>query len=817
MLYYSKQIAEIVEGTLKGNPYNTAEHFYFDSRSIIHYNNSAFFAFKGSLNDGHEYIPQLIKAGVKTFIVENNNFKEDSNCSFIIVKNTKLALQKLATHHRKRFNIPVIGITGSYGKTIVKDWLFDILSEKFEVVKSPKSYNSQIGVPFSILLINEKNQIAIIEAGISEKGEMDNLAKIISPTIGVFTNIGDAHSSGFNSLEEKIQEKLRLFIDADCIFIPSKYSNVLSIAKKEYPHKKIFTWGTFCNDNLIVDDVIYEKHRSILSLKYNNNAFELYLPFVAEPYVENALTVILICLYLNIDLKLIQDKLNHLSPSPMRLEVINSIDNSLIINDTYSSDLTTINYALNFMEKIKKSDKKIVIMSDFQCSSFNEEDSYLKVVDWLNKSNLLFFIGIGNKFKNYANYFKIKSFFYNNVDEVIKEIDELEISNATILIKGARKFNLEKIINHIELKHNHTILKIDYNAIINNLNYYRSLVTPDTKIMVMLKAFSYGGGTFEIAKILQANKIDYIGVAYIDEGIELRNNGIFLPIMIMNPCENNYNLLFEYNLEPVIYSFKSFYELLNAAKYYSTDITNVHIEIDTGMHRLGFLPDECNLLLEELKKQKYLKVKSIFSHLSAAENPIHDNFTLQQVKSFSKVVDLFKKELPYSFLSHILNTAGIERFSNYCFDMVRLGIGLYGFGTNKSKSYLQNVFSFITNISQIKWLKPPETVGYERKGILSRDTKVAIIPVGYADGLHRNLGNGNYSVKINGQNAPIIGNICMDMCMIDVTDIAAKEGDEVVIFDSVDDILRISKILNTIPYEVLTSISYRVKRVYYYE
>lgn len=817
MRYSSEQISNIIGGKLKGNPQNIVEHFYFDSRFIIYFSNSAFFAFKGRFSDGHIFIPQLLNAGIKVFIVEKDDYTIENDESYIIVDDTRSAFQKLATYHRRKFNIPVIGITGSYGKTIIKDWLYDILSEKFNITKSPKSYNSQIGVPFSVLLINENTQLAILEAGISEKNEMSKLQEIIQPTIGLFTNIGDAHNTGFSSTEEKIKEKIQLFKSAEIIFVPSKYKIVFEQLKNVYPEKRIIKWGYEMDSDLVISDIVYQKNKTELSVVYDNCNYEFYLPFVAEPYIENAITVILVSLFFKIEAKIIQDKLSNLSPSPMRLEVLSSINNNLIINDTYTSDVNTINYALNFMEKIKKSDKKVVIFSDFQCPEKEEQKSYSLVIDWLNHSNLQFFIGIGKKFQRYADMFQVKTFFYENVEDLIKNFNINDLSDTTILIKGSRQHQLDKIISVIELKHNRTSLKIDYNAIIHNLNYYRSLLPPNTKIMVMVKALSYGGGAFEIAKILQSNKVDYLGVAYIDEGIELRNNGIHIPIMVMNPSDDSYNLLFEYNLEPVIYSFKSFYEIINAAKYYSIDTTNVHIEIDTGMHRLGFLPSECQTLIKELKKQKYIKVKSVFSHLASAEDKNYDDFTLQQIELFLDVVNLFKNELNYNFLCHILNTAGIERFREYCLDMVRLGIGLYGFGTENSKPHLQNVFTFKTNISQIKWLKPPETVGYGRKGKINKDTKIAIIPVGYADGLNRNLGNGNYNVKIKEKKCPIIGNICMDMCMIDITDVDALEGDEVIIFDTIEDIMEIAQKLNTIPYEVLTSVSYRVKRIYHYE
>jgi len=816
MFYTVKDIANITKGHIIGNPENKGYLFSIDSRTIIDYKNTIFFCFKGNNTDGHKFIDQLIEAGTKIFIVEKE-IKPKKNETYILVNSTLNALKEIAKYHRKQFKGITIGISGSYGKTIIKNWLADILSIKYKVFKSPRNYNSQIGVPLSILMLNNNIDIGIFECSFTNKGEMTILENILKPNYGVFTNCSYSFKPHFSSLEEKINEFISLFKNSEKIFINDKYLEVLNLIKKTYPKKElIFLSHSNKNANLFIKEIIYFKNQTEVSIIINNKEYKFKLSFIAEPYIENALLTLLVSLNFEIDYKKVKEALINLSPQPMRLELIKSINNNQIINDTYSSDFTTIIHAINFLEKIKHSNNIGIIMSNFEAHE-NEEQEYTKVINIINSLNPNFFIGIGEKFYQYKDKFNCNAYFFNEVDLVIKKIQQLNLHNTTILLKGSRKYKLENIIEELQEKRYQTTLKIDIKAIIHNLNFYRSLLPKDTKIIAMVKAFGYGSGSYEIAKILQNNNVSHLCVAHIDEAIELRNNGIYLPIIVMNHSLNDYKKIFEYNLEPVVFNFKTLYSLINSAKYYSINNVNIHIEIDTGIHRLGFLPEECNLLAKELNKTSIINIKSIFTHLAAADNPIYDDFTESQIKIFLQVVEMLRKKLKHSFFIHILNTAGIERFNKYAFDAVRLGIGLYGFGGNQFIDYLQNVFTLKTIITQIKWIKSNETVGYNREWKIMNDTKIGIIPIGYADGLNRNLSNGKYQVKVNGKKANIIGNICMDMTMIDLTDINAQEGDEVIIFDSQESIINMAKILNTIPYEIITSISHRVKRIYVYE
>jgi|YNPMSStandDraft_1061717.scaffolds.fasta_scaffold00336_3 alanine racemase len=814
-------INKICNGQLYGSNKNSnIQYIITNSRFLItsYANKTLFVAIKGTRNNGHNFIEELYRSGVKAFIIEQplNNYHTDA--TYILVNYSIDALQKIATYHRIQFNYQVIGITGSYGKSIVKEWLYDILNEHFNIIRSPKSYNSQIGVPLSVLQMEENHNLAIIEAGISQTGEMEKLENIIKPHIGIFTNIGKAHQEYFTDLEQKISEKLKLFKNVKYLIVPSKYKEIIKLIKILLPNKTIFTWGNEQNDTIYIENIKRQPNSSLINFKYNNNSYQITVPFTQEAFIDNILTCILCSLQLNIPIKLIKDKIVNLKPIEMRLEMIEGINNTTIINDYYNSDLTSISVAIQFLQQQNKHPNKVVILSDIPSTAESSEIMYSTVSQWLKESNINTFVGIGQEISNYKHFFTTNSFFFSDVDSFITNFPVKSINNSTILLKGARKFTFERIRMLLQKQTHETTFNIDMNALLHNFHTYKSLLPQNTKIIAMVKAFSYGSGLLEIARLLQDNHADYLAVAYADEGIELRKHGIHLPIMVMNPEHYTFQNIIEYRLEPVIYNFKTLALYNEIAKKSGFNQLPFHLKIDTGMHRLGFTMEDIPMLIEEIKKSPWLKLESVFTHLASSDEPKDDNFTKKQLEIFNSCVIYLKNNLKQNFLTHAQNSAAIERFNNHSFDMARIGIGLYGIAQTKElKNKLQPVLSFKTVVSQIKKLKKGDTIGYNRKGIMKQDGKIAVLPIGYADGLNRKLGNGNFHVKIKNQYAPTIGNICMDMCMIDVSHIDVQEGDEVIVFDTVEDIEKIAKILNTIPYEILTSISHRVKRIYYHE
>ncbi len=821
MSYYFKDIAKIIAGktAIHSNP--TIGTVFIDSRSSVLPQSALFFAIEGNNHNGHNYILDLYQREVKNFVVrfipENVQHFEDIN--FIIVDDTLLALQQLAAWHRSNFTIPVVGITGSNGKTIVKEWLFQLLDYDYRTTRSPKSYNSQVGVPLSVWQLDTKSQWGIFEAGISQPDEMKNLQKIIDPEWGIFTNIGDAHQENFQSLEQKVKEKLVLFQHCKYLIYCKDYEVIHQqiLKNNKLENTQLLSWSEKSNADLEIVNVQIDKFHTEICARFKNEEIRLKIPFTDKASIENCIHLWLMLLTLNIPNTEINRRMQYLSPVAMRLELKQGINNCTLINDTYNSDLGSLSIALDFLRHQQQHQKKTLILSDIVQTQMNQYQLYAQIAAIVHQNNIDRFIGIGSAISAHKHFFKGEKFFFETTDDFLQSVLQFKFQSETILLKGARHFRFENISKHLEQKTHRTVLELDLNAMVNNLNYYRSLLNPETKIMAMVKALSYGSGSFEIANVLQYQRVDYLGVAFTDEGIELRKAGITMPIMVMNPDSDSFEALIQYKLEPEIYSFQGLGAYLNAAKNAGQKKYPLHIKIDSGMHRLGFINQDIKELCQLLNQhQNYLSVKSIFTHLASSENPRHDAFTKQQIDYFQSLArQIIKSTKQHPFL-HVLNSAGIERFPHYQFDMVRLGIGLYGYSpVNQDK--LHNFSTLKSRISQIKHIKAGESIGYGRAGKTSKMSKIATVSIGYADGLNRRLSNGKGSMWVNGQKAKITGNICMDMCMLDITGLNAKEGDEVIVFGEKYPIHLLAEQLNTIPYEIMTSISQRVKKIYFQE
>ena len=795
-----------------------------DSRQLIVSDQALFFAIISARNDGHKYIKDLYDKGVRAFVVNRLPEEPYPEASFIQVADTLKALQTLAAFHRRQFDIPVIGITGSNGKTIVKEWLFQMLSPDFNIVRSPKSYNSQVGVPLSLWQMSEKNELAIFEAGISEPDEMIALQDMIRPTIGVFTNIGQAHDENFINRVQKAGEKLNLFTKAEQLVYCMDYADIQQVVIRSgiASKVKLFTWSRKFEDaDLFVCQGVKSENNTVIDCVYRGEKQSFVIPFADAASIENAIHCISVCLLMHYEPLRIAERLKSLTPIAMRLEIKAGVNNCTIINDYYNSDVNSLAIALDVMNQQHQHKRHVVILSDILQSGRSEVDLYTEIGQLLRNKNVDMLIGIGDGISRQANKFEMESYFYSNVTDFLAHFPFSKFNNQTILLKGARAFEFERIGMELQEKAHETVLEINFNHLVNNLNYFRSRINPETKLMVMVKAFGYGSGNLEVSNVLQFHNVDYLTVAFADEGVELRRAGINLPIMVMSPEVNSYDNIIKYHLEPEVFSFRNlqFIEkaLQNLALPESHPL-NVHIKLDTGMHRLGFSNNDLPELISRIKANPMLHVKSVFSHLATADNPAEDEFTLSQIKKFEEGSKIIVEAFPHKVLRHILNSAGILRFPQYQFDMVRLGIGLYGVPTcTADKDVLQTVVSLKTTINQIKRIPAGDSIGYNRHGRADHDMRIGIVPIGYADGLSRLLGNGNGKFYVNGQQVPVVGDICMDMCMLDLTNVEASEGDSVVIFDAEHDIADIAKACQTIPYEIMTRVSQRVKRVYYQE
>jgi alanine racemase len=808
-----QNIVSILKAKAIGNTEEAViETVSIDSRSLQNSAQTLFFALTGPNNNAHSYIKDLIANGVQNFVVLYIPEGCAGKANFLLVENTLDALQQFAAYYRSLYDFPIIGITGSNGKTIVKEWLNFLLSPDYNVIRSPKSYNSQVGVPLSLFAINEKHNLGIFEAGISTVREMEKLEKIIQPTIGILTNIGSSHDEGFLNLEEKTIEKLNLFKHADVLI----YEQRSLVDQFVNPKKIVFTWS-FINKE--VDVFVYKKEtenqNTTLYYKYKGNTQELRIPFEDTASIQNAISCLMAMLYFDYDSATIQSRMLLLFPVEMRLKVKNGINNCSLIDDSYSSDFESLKIALDFLESQRQFPKKTVILSDIFQSGLSNEELYSKVSQLIVSNNITRTIVIGetiSAFKDiFANCIKFKT-----TNEFISNFDTLGFANETILIKGARSFQFEEIVYLLEEKTHETVLEINLNAISYNLNFFKSKLNPKVKIMVMVKAFGYGNGGVEIAKLLEHHKVDYLGVAFADEGISLKNGGIHLPIMVLNPENTSFSAIIQNQLEPEIYCLKGLYAFLKIAKEKNLRHFPIHIKLDTGMHRLGFQEDAVNELIATLKGNENVQIRSILSHLATSDDLEHRDFTLSQINLFDDLSSRIMTGLDVNPIRHILNTSGISNYPDSQFNMVRLGIGLYGVSNDPAEQkYLENVGTLKSVISQIRTINTGESVGYGRKFMADKPTKVATIPIGYADGIFRAWGNGIGFISIKDKKAKILGSVCMDMLMVDVTEIDCTEGDSVIVFGESPTVSYIAKKINTIAYEVLTSISQRVKRVYY--
>lgn len=810
-MYKLSGIASITGTVLTGPEDPEVASFMYDSRAIQPPDSTLFIALRSGRNNGHRYIGELVERGFKAFLVEEGQVetRDFPSASFLVSGNPLRALQVLAAHHRSHFSIPVIGITGSNGKTMVKEWLYQALNDRYNICRSPKSYNSQIGVAISVLNLRGFHTLAIFEAGISAPGEMAHLEAMLRPTIGVFTSFGSAHDEGFTNRAQKLSEKLQLFRRTEVNIINGVDG------RPDLPAPL----------NILVGgkDADWQMTGAgrTLTLVSEGRRLDLDVPNGDEASRQNAATCAVVLLQLGLTQPEVKEKTEALQPIALRLETRQAIHNSFVINDFYNSDLDSLHIALDYLERQDRRWRRIVVVSDIEQSGLAPDELYRQVARLVAAHRIDLLVGIGEMIPAYASLFDCEKMFFRDTLHFIDAFpaNAEKFADATILLKGARSFGFEAIGRLLQQKSHDTVFEIDLNRLTTNVNYYRSLVKSDVQLMCMVKAMGYGSGGPEIARTLQHIGVQYLAVAYADEGVELRESMIRLPVMVMNPEEEGFDDMIVHQLEPELYSMRvlnSFARKLDAMGI--ADPFPVHIKIDTGMRRLGFTPEEVPELIAQLSTLRQLRVRSVFSHLAASEDPSHDGFTRQQLRVFLHACDSIRDALGYPFLRHICNSAAISRFPEAHLDMVRLGIGMYGVGSNQSEQgLLMNVGTLKTRISQLRKLLPGDTVGYGRRGVVKKAMTVAVIPIGYADGFSRHLGNGAHGVYVHGRFCPTVGNICMDMSMVDVTGVDCIEGDEAVVFSNTEALSRLARALGTIPYEVLTNVSARVKRVYVQE
>ncbi len=815
MQYRISDIARIMGADRHGADDALINWLLIDSRSLCFPAETLFFAIRTNRNDGHRYIGELHKRGVRNFVVSTlpSNPSQYPDSNFLLVHDTLQALQTLAAYHRQQFDIPVVAITGSNGKTTVKEWLYQLLSPDFNVCRSPRSYNSQVGVPLSLWLLNQHNDIAIIEAGISNPGEMDNLNRMIRPTVSVITNIGEAHQENFFTREGKCDEKLKLFKDCDTAVINLQDEFICKVARQEVKDK-VKCWP-------MVRSV--EKHGNTATITYtlDGRQGQYTIPFIDNAAIENSVVCLATCASLGkyASLDTICQRMSALEPVAMRLEVKDGINGCTLINDTYNSDIHSLDIALDFMSRRPdtQAGRRTLILSDILQSGEAPRSLYARVAHMAESRGIDKLIGVGDEIMSCAGYFKMESHFFHTTEELIASDIFAHLADEFILIKGARRYHFDRLSDLLTLKVHQTILEVNLNALIDNLHHYRSFLQPDTKMVCMVKASAYGMGALETSKTLQDQGVDYLAVAVADEGADLRRGGITANIMVMNPEMTSFKMLFDYRLEPEVYSFKLLEALIYAAE--KEGITNfpIHIKLDTGMHRLGFNPNtDTERLIVRLSKQSALVPCSVFSHFAGSDGDQFDDFSKQQFALFEHASRQLQDAYSHKILRHICNSAGIEHFPKYQLDMVRLGLGLYGINP-RNNTVINNVATLKTTILQIRDVPEGDTVGYSRCGHTKRNSRIAAIPIGYADGLNRHLGNGHCYCLVGGKPAPYVGNICMDVCMIDVTDIECSEGDMVTIFGDELPVTSLSDATGTIPYEILTGISTRVQRIYVQE
>lgn len=816
-MYSTKKISEILNCKSGKDCDFEISEVSIDSRAVNKPDSTLFFALKGTNHDGHDYIAKLYEKGVRCFVVSDwkSGFGALEEACWFEVGNTLTALQEFARYHREQSGTEVIGITGSNGKTVVKEWLYQLLADEENVYRSPRSYNSQVGVPLSLLGIGKDTQTAIIEAGISQPGEMAKLQEMICPKIGVFTHLGDAHGENFRSQQEKLAEKALLFRDCDCV-AGREGEAMHYIASTLRKDAVALIWGEGnCAAVKVRVKSIGTEGREV-EVGYGSRTFGICIPFADEASFENCMNAVCVLLFKNMDTALIAERVRSLQPIAMRMEIKEGINRCVLINDYYNSDAASFQLALNTLAMQDAGREKVVILSDFVDTGTEERALYQEVASLLRKANVTTFIGVGERISSCKAYFLLPQCrFYKDTDSFLKQENRDKFRDQVILIKGARKFRFEYIAGFLQKQSHSTVLEVDLDAMVHNLNYFRSLTPPETMIAVMVKAFSYGSGSGEIASLLQYQGVNYLMVAFADEGVELRAAGISTSIAVMNPEPEAFDNMIEFNLEPEIYSLELLSAFDQALERHGIEKYPVHLKLNTGMNRSGLDPEEIPALLKFFGTKRNVVIRSMFSHLAGSDEAVHDDYTMQQINSFIAMTGEVQSCFDYKIIRHILNSAGIERFSRYSFDMVRLGIGLHGISA--AGAPLQPVSSFKTYIASIRQVKGEQTVGYGRKGVLSRDSRIAVIPVGYADGLNRHLSRGVGEMMVRGKRVPVVGNICMDACMLDITDTDAQVGDEVEIFGKHIPVTELSDKLGTIPYEVLTAVSHRVKRVYFKE
>ncbi|MCU0370555.1 MAG: bifunctional UDP-N-acetylmuramoyl-tripeptide:D-alanyl-D-alanine ligase/alanine racemase [Bacteroidales bacterium] len=828
MEYSVSEIISIVNGKTARQPFHErpVRDILIDSRKLISPGQCLFFGLTSKRNDGHKYIPELYGKGLRDFVVTKlpQDVASFPEANFIVVKNTLHALQALARVHREKFNIPVIGITGSNGKTVVKEWLYQLLSKDRKTIRSPKSYNSQIGVPLSVWQIDTPYEIAIFEAGISEPDEMARLQAIIKPTIGIFTNIGEAHGENFMSLHQKVGEKLCLFTHVQTLVYCLDQPEVREVIIRSGISKNIktFTWSFKQEADLFIREINKDDPKSTLIRGvYQGKEISVSIPFSDGASIENAIHCWAVMLLLGYGQEQLAPGFQNLQPIAMRLELKDGINHCVIINDSYNSDINSLSIAIDFLRQQANHRKKTIIISDILQSGKDEDELYGEIAGIIRSKKIDRVIGIGPAISRQADKFNLEKAFYPDTEDFLHRFSFAAFSNEVILLKGARIFEFELISQALQQKTHETVLEINLNALEHNLNYYRSLLKPETKIMAMVKAFSYGIGSFEVANALQFHRIDYLAVAYADEGVELRKAGITVPIMVMNPDEESFDSIIQHNLEPEIYSLHIFEKLEAAIKKNilpKDKPVKIHIKLDSGMHRLGFMEDDLGSLVGRLQSNRMIYVQSVFSHLAASEDPAEAEFTLHQIEVFERMSQRIISQTGNPVMMHILNSAGITRYPQAQYQMVRLGISLYGVASlDEEQPNLESVTRLKSTISQVKTIKAGESVGYNRSYTAAKDLRMAIIPIGYADGLSLSLSNGKGHILAGGKLVPIVGKVCMDMCMLDISGTEAEEGDEVIIFGPERPLKELAREMGTIPYEVLAGLSRRVKRVYYHE
>ena len=819
MKYSIEKVTTLIGARRYGHSEGNIRWLLTDSRSLCFPEETLFFALKTQRNDGHRYVDDLYRRGVRHFVVEQVPEHYDTiypEADFLRVPHTLAALQRLAERHRDEFDVPIVGITGSNGKTMVKEWLYQLMLPSQKIVRSPRSYNSQIGVPLSVWLLNEQTEVGIFEAGISQPGEMYALRDIIQPTIGVLTSLGAAHQENFRSMEEKCMEKLELMHDTEAMVYCSDNDTVSRcIRRMQYKGEKI-AWSQ-CDDQaaLFVKEVAVKSPNTRITYIWQQEENCFSIPFIDEASIENAITCAAVALHLGLTPGQLADRMPKLEPVAMRLEVKEGQRGCVLINDSYNSDINSLDIALDFMNRREPSKKTLILSDIFQTGS-SPEALYAQVSELLVKRGINKFIGIGPELTAQADRIQIadKQFFMD-VPHFLSSEAFTNLRNELILLKGARSFGFDQITEQLEQKVHETILEVNLNAVVENLNYFRSFLKPETKMVCMIKADGYGAGAVEIAKTLQDQRVDYLAVAVADEGVTLRKAGITANIMIMNPEMTAFKTMFDYDLEPEVYSFRLMDALIKAARKEGITGWPVHIKFDTGMHRLGFDPvDDIFKLVDRLKHQNAIIPRSVFSHFVGSDSDGFDDFSAQQFALFEEGSRKLQEVFTHKILRHMDNSAGIEHFPERQMDMCRLGIGLYGVDP-RDNHILHTVSTLKTTILQMRHVPAGETVGYSRKGKIERDSVIAAIPIGYADGLNRHLGNRHGYCLVNGQKAEYVGNICMDVAMIDVTDIPCAEGDQVEIFGEHLPVTVLSDALDTISYEVLTGVSNRVNRVYF--